>query len=89
MGAPCFPWFGGFRTQQFSIRYHLPIRNNHPLLEFSAPLDWVRLVGQVVRCPLLVVGLLNGNLREYGDGSIVLLRLPCLLLQLLFCETSH
>jgi hypothetical protein len=79
----------GFRMQQFAILDQIPLRDNHPPLELPAPLEWVRPVGQMVRCPPLEVGPLDGNLGEYGDGFTALLPLPCPLLQLLFCETSH
>ncbi len=58
-------------------------------LEFAAPLEWVWPVGEMVYCAPLEVVPLDENLGEYGDGSAALLPLPCPLLQLLFCETSH
>ena len=60
-----------------------PLRDNHPQLGYPAPLEWVRPVGQVVRCPPLEVGLLVGNWGEYGVGSFAPLPLPFLLLWLL------
>jgi hypothetical protein len=80
-------FFGlAFRTRQFPIRYHLPLRNNHPLLEWPAPLEWSRLVGLVVRCPPLELVLLAGISGEYGAGSVALSLLLFPLLALQFFE---
>jgi hypothetical protein len=84
-----FRFFFGlaFRTQQFSIRYHLPLRDNHPLLEWPAPLEWSRLVGLMSRFPPLELVPLGGNLGECGACSIALLLLLVPLLPLQFSET--
>ena len=50
------------------------------MLEWPAPLEWVRPVWRVVICTPLEVGLLGGNWDEYGVGSVALLPLPFLLL---------
>ena len=65
-----------FRTRQFAIRHHLPLRNNHPLLEWPAPLEWARLVGQVVRFPPLYW--------YHSTGT----RVSTVLVPLLFCFCS-
>jgi hypothetical protein len=79
----------GFRTQQFAIRQLLPLRDNHPLLELPAPLEWARLVGLVVHFPPLELVPLDGNSGEYGAGSVALLLLLFPLLTLQFFETSR
>ena len=80
-------FFGlAFRTRQFSIRYHLPLRDNHLLLEWPAPLEWSGLVGLVVRCPPLELVPLAGNSGEYGAGSVALSLLLFPLLTLQFFE---
>ena len=79
----------GFCTRQFAIYYHLPLRNNLPLLEWPAPLEWARRVVQVVHFPPLELVPLDGNSGEYGAGSVALLLLLFPLLKLQFFETSR
>jgi hypothetical protein len=88
-GGPVFFSGSGFHTRQFAIHRLLPLRDNHPLLELPAPLEWARLVGLVVRFPPLELVPLNGNSGEYGAGSVALLLLLFPLLTLQFFETSH